>query len=117
MGILDKLGFRRGGDKMSCQNISAAEAKRLIDEENAKILDVRNNDEFMAGHIKNALLIPVNEISKATEILLDKDEKIIVYCHSGMRSSLACRQLVEAGYTNLYNLKGGVVGGTYGLEK
>ena len=87
---------------------------RWVDNPNGKyslILDVRNPDEFEAGHLNNAVLIPVLELEKRMkEIAKYKNEPILVYCKKGGRSSEAVKILREAGFDHLYNLKGGYDG-------
>ena len=87
--------------------ISAEEAKAIIDSENVIILDVRTQEEFDSGHIENAVLLPITEITDNAEgILPDKDAKILVYCRSGNRSATAARELIRMGYTNVYDFGG-----------
>ena len=84
-------------------NITAEEAKQIMDsEEGYIILDVREQDEYDAGHIPGAILIPYTQIAeKAEEVLTDKDQLILVYCRSGRRSKIAAEALVELGYNNI----------------
>ena len=84
-------------------NITAEEAKQIIDtEEGYIILDVRTQEEYDQGHIPGAILIPDTEIkAKAEDVLTDKEQMILVYCRSGRRSKLAAETLVELGYTNI----------------
>ena len=71
------------------------------------ILDVRTEEEYNSGHIENSILITVDDIeSKAEELLVNKDEKILVYCRSGNRSKKAADLLVKMGYTNVYDFGG-----------
>ncbi|MBO5079244.1 MAG: rhodanese-like domain-containing protein, partial [Oscillospiraceae bacterium] len=69
-------------------NITAEEAKRIMDsQEGYIILDVREQDEYDAGHIPGAILIPYTQIEeKAEKVLTDKEQLILVYCRSGRRS-------------------------------
>ena len=99
-------------------NITAGEAKEIMDsEEGYIILDVREQDEYDAGHISGAILIPYTQIeAKANEMLPDKDQLILVYCRSGRRSKLAAEILVELGYTNITEF-GGIIDGPYEVEK
>ena len=99
-------------------NITAEEAKRIMDtEEGYVILDVREQDEYDAGHISGAILIPYTQIeAKANEMLTDKDQLILVYCRSGRRSKLAAEALVELGYTNIKEF-GGILDWPYEVEK
>lgn len=85
----------------------AKEAKEAIDKGDVIILDVRTKEEYDSGHIENSILIPVNDIEKEAEnILKDKEQKILVYCRSGNRSSQASKLLVKMGYTNVYDFGG-----------
>ena len=61
--------------------------------------------------IKDSINIPVDNISS---VEYDKDSVIIVYCASGMRSSNAAKTLIDLGYTNVYNLDGGLI--NWGFE-
>ena len=98
-------------------NITAEEAKQIMDtEEGYRILDVREQDEYDAGHIPGAILIPYTQIGeKANEMLPDKDQLILVYCRSGRRSKIAVEALVELGYTNIKEF-GGIIDWPYEIE-
>lgn len=89
-------------------NITAEEAKKLMDsEEGCIILDVRTRKEYDQGHIPGAVLIPNTEIeAKAADLLPDKDQLILVYCRSGRRSKLAAQSLADLGYTNIREFGG-----------
>ena len=99
-------------------NITAEEAKAIMDtEEGYVILDVREQDEYDAGHISGAILIPYTQIeAKANEMLPDKDQLILVYCRSGRRSKIAAEALAELGYTNIKEF-GGIIDWPYEVEK
>ena len=98
-------------------NITAEEAKQIMDtEEGYIILDAREQDEYDAGHIPGAILIPYTQIeAKASEMLADKDQLILVYCRSGRRSKIAAEALVELGYTNIKEF-GGILDWPYEVE-
>ena len=89
-------------------NITAEEAKKIMDsQEGYIILDVREQDEYDAGHIPGAILIPYTQIEeKANEMLPDKDQLILVYCRSGRRGKEAAEKLVKLGYTNIVEFGG-----------
>jgi thioredoxin 1 len=76
-----------------------------------QILDVRTPDEYEGGYIKGAKNLDVNEDNTFDEGLkkLDKTKPIYVYCLSGGRSKTACKKLISAGFTTVYNLDGGVM--------
>ena len=69
----------------------------------AIVLDVRTKGEFAGGHIKNALNIPVDQLSKDLSKFKDKNKVIICCCASGMRSSSAANILKSQGYTQVFN--------------
>ena len=98
-------------------NITSEEAKEIMDtEEGYVILDVREQDEYDAGHISGAILIPYTQIeAKANEMLPDKDQLILVYCRSGRRSKIAAEALAELGYTNIKEF-GGIIDWPYEVE-
>lgn len=87
--------------------MTAKEAKEEMGKGDVIILDVRTKEEYDSGHIENSILIPVNDIEKEVEnIFKDKEQKILVYCRSGNRSSQASKLLVKMGYTNVYDFGG-----------
>ncbi len=94
--------------------ITAKEAKEMMDQDSAiTVLDVRTEEEYNTGHIEGAILIPDTEIlEKAEEILTDKSATILVYCRSGRRSALAAANLVELGYSKVYDF-GGIIDWEY----
>lgn len=75
-----------------------------------QVLDVREDNEFLSGHLAGAIHIPLGQLqARLSEIALWRDKPILVYCHSGLRSGLALRVLQKAGFSEAFNLKGGVV--------
>ncbi|CAG0983261.1 Cdc25 family phosphatase [Methanosarcinales archaeon] len=93
-------------------DISVQQGKGMIDRQEVFILDVRTKEEYAAGHIKGSTLLAVQDIpeQELTEKLKDipKDRKILVYCRSGQRSAKASGILVENGYSQVYNMQGGI---------
>ena len=90
------------------RQITMQEAVEMMEkEENYMILDVRTHEEFAAGHIPGAIVIP-NETIGTEDIpqLPDKDQLIMVYCRSGNRSKQASDKLVKLGYTNIVEFGG-----------
>ena len=105
------------GEKTMYEQITAEEAKKIMDSGEEHILDTREQDEFDEGHIPGAILIPYTEIeNKAVEMLPDKDKLILVYCRSGRRSKIAAESLAKLGYTNVKEF-GGIIDWPYEIEK
>ena len=106
------------GEEPMYQQITAEDAKKIMDSgEEHIILDTREQDEFDAGHIPGAILIPYTEIeNKAEELMPNKDSLILVYCRSGRRSKIAAEALVKLGYTNVKEF-GGIIDWPYEVEK
>ena len=82
------------------------------------ILDVREQDEFDAGHIPGAVLLPVGTITEdtAAAVIDDLDTVVLVYCRSGNRSKTASQALADLGYTNVYEF-GGINSWPYEIEE
>lgn len=100
------------------KKISAADAKARMDSgDEIIILDVRTKEEYDAGHIKGAILVP-NEtiIDEQPELLPDLDAEILVYCRSGNRSAQAANKLLAIGYTNVVDF-GGIIDWPYDVVK
>ncbi|MDD2776009.1 MAG: rhodanese-like domain-containing protein [Gallionella sp.] len=95
----------RGIQVVDCQA-----ALQLMNHKDAIILDVREASEFKAGHILNAKLIPLGKLTERIgELEKYRDRPMIVVCRSGNRSSSACALLVKQGFTQAYNLTGGMM--------
>lgn len=93
--------------------IDTNKAQEIIDN-GAVLIDVRTSEEYNREHIPNAVNIPLDQIDT---IGYDKETKIIVYCQSGTRSRQAVQTLVNMGYTNLYDLDGGLLNWGGDLEE
>lgn len=87
--------------------VDTISVEELRNEEKPYILDVRTIEEYNLSHIDGAIKIPLDELRKDLENL-DKSKEIVVHCHSGLRSYLACRILKQNGY-NVKNLIGGYI--------
>ena len=81
---------------------------RLHSGERLRLLDVREDDEVQHGVVPGARHVSRAHFeSRVEDALPDKDDEVVVYCASGVRSSFAARTLRELGYTNVASMKGG----------
>jgi molybdopterin/thiamine biosynthesis adenylyltransferase/rhodanese-related sulfurtransferase len=88
--------------------ISVHELKRKIDAcEALELIDVREPFEFEIARIDRAKLIPLGEIAERADELRF-EQPIVVHCHTGRRSAQAVRLLQQLGFSNVYNLEGGI---------
>ena len=107
----------KSSSKQAFQIIAADEAKKMMDEGNVTIVDVRRQDEYDAGHIKDAILIPNESIGDtAPAELPDKDAVLLVYCRTGIRAKEASQKLADLGYTHVYDF-GGITDWPYDIVK
>lgn len=92
------------------QEIDCVAALQLINHKDAMVLDVRDEKEYQAGHVLNAKLIPLAMLKERIgELEKYRDKPLIVLCRSGNRSGSACAMLGKQGFTQAYNLAGGVL--------
>ena len=92
----------------SYAQISQEEAMKMMQEDDGHVIvDVRRQDEYDAGHIPGAILIPNEEIGpERPEALPDLNQIILIYCRTGNRSKQAAQKLFNMGYTNIYEFGG-----------
>ncbi|MBR3668274.1 MAG: rhodanese-like domain-containing protein [Ruminococcus sp.] len=90
------------------KQISQQEAAEMMERDDGHIIvDVRRQDEYDAGHIPGAVLIPNETISdEKPELLPDTGQIILIYCRSGNRSKQASQKLADMGYINVYEFGG-----------
>lgn len=94
-----------------CRQVDSHQARTLLSDHNALVIDVREPHEYAAGRIPDAELIPLRQIAYQVENLKQHTGRpIIISCRSGNRSEMACRFLRESGVENVFNLAGGVAG-------
>lgn len=91
------------------KEIGTAVATRLINRENAVLLDVREPAEVEAGKLPNAVHVPLSQLKdRAGELAKYASRPVIVYCARGQRSRGAAGALAKAGIANIYQLQGGL---------
>ena len=91
------------------KEVGPVDATRMLNHENAVMIDMRKDKDYQAGHIVNAIHLP--EFNDSTMERLEKFRKrpLIVYCRSGQQSAGVCSKLRKQGFEPVYNLKGGVL--------
>lgn len=99
------------------QKISFRRAHELLQKESEIcFFDVREEEEYDAGHADGAVCFPLGSIDEETAagLIPDPDTPVLLYCRSGARSYQAALRLLELGYTRVYDL-GGLNGWPYGI--
>ena len=82
--------------------------QRLTANSNARLIDVREDNEWQAAHAAGALHLGKGIIERDIETTIpDKSTELILYCGGGFRSALAADVLQQMGYTNVFSLAGG----------
>ena len=106
--------------KLACavdeiKTLAPGEVKAVLDKDKKGeflLLDVRQPEEYEAGHIPGAMLIPLGELEGRREEL-ERGKKIITYCRSGHRSMAAAIALCELGFKDVHHLEGGILNWLY----
>ena len=99
-----------GGTEKSYTRITQETAREMMSRDDGHVIvDVRRQDEYDAGHIPGAILIPNEEIGTSPPAALpDLNQIVLLYCRSGNRSKQAAQKLFDMGYTNIYEF-GGII--------
>ena len=109
-GCTDSAASQTFPAPVGYRQITQDEAKALMEADNGSVtVDVRRQDEYDAGHIPGAILIPNESIgTEQPAELPDPEQIILIYCRSGRRSKEAAQKLADMGYTNVYEF-GGII--------
>lgn len=109
MGVLLSLSLACAAEPTQ-DSVSPQQAAALSRTQQAVILDVREDDEWRASHIANAIHIPLGQLAgKLAELNRYKNSTIITQCRSGRRSLKAQQLLQAAGFAHVVNLDGGLM--------
>jgi sulfur dioxygenase len=96
--------------KQQITEITPSKAKQLIAEGNLTVIDTREESEYAAGHLEQAVPLPRGvlefKIGNVPE-LADKSKTVLIYCRTGGRAALAAQSLKTLGYTNVLSIAGG----------
>ncbi len=106
MLVWPELSKLAGG---STAALGTLEATRLMNQPQTLVLDIRDGKDFAAGHLPRARHIPMGELEKRSgEIQKFRDKPVLVTCRNGNRSAGAARELKKLGFSNVFQLKGGL---------
>ena len=101
--VVEEIDLTTLGDSVDVDTVNA-----LRDNAGVFLIDVREPDEYAAGHIPGITLIPMGEVaSRLAE--LPRDKEIIVTCRTGNRSGQVADLLRQQGFTNVHTMSGGIV--------
>lgn len=103
--LLMKTEGARGGQALSPQQVT-----QKINNEDAKVIDIRAKDEFNKGHLPDAINIPSRDVQKRIgELEPFKDRPIILICKTGTTAGATGALLAKEGFTQLFKLRGGIL--------
>src|SRR5712691_9477119 len=91
----------------SIQDIEVTTLKTWMEQEAAILIDVREPLEYATEHIPGARLLPLSTFDP-TRVPQEAGKKVVLHCVMGMRSAQAGQKLLDAGFTSIYNFRGGV---------
>jgi rhodanese-related sulfurtransferase len=94
--------------KSRVREISVEETRRKLSDGGAQLIDVREEGEWAAGHVRGASYIGRGVLERDVEQRIpDKNTELILYCGGGFRSALSADNLQKMGYTNVSSMAGG----------
>lgn len=94
---------------LKSSQIDPTAAIRIMNGNDAVVLDVRESSDYSSGHLKNARNIPLSALrDKLDELSSYRDKPVLAYCRSGNVSGKACRLLKKSGFTDVHNISGGI---------
>lgn len=92
------------------KDITPVEANAYMRDQGAVILDVREQNEYDAGHVPNSIFIPLGQLERRlAELHVHRKQAIVVICHGGKRSATACVQLRNHKFEQPMNIAGGIL--------
>jgi len=108
MSILNFLFKNKYQDQI--KSVDASDFKKLLKDKKSHLIDVRTPSEFRSNKIKGAKNINFHSRNFMDEIdKLDRNKPVMVYCKSGFRSRRSAKKLAKLGFTEIYDLKGGIM--------
>ena len=96
-------------DPSETAEISVTDLRALLDEDQVRLIDCREEDEHLLCRIEGATLIPLQQIPESVGAVRGEgDRPIVIYCHHGMRSMHATQFLRGKGLADTFSLRGGI---------
>ena len=89
------------------QDVSPDQVAEALRGKGVQLVDVRSKEEYAQGHLRGATLVPMSGLEAGSRALRT-DAPVIVYCLSGARSARAAKFLVQQGFTDVRNMRGGI---------
>ena len=94
--------------KSRVREVSVEDARRKLNSGKARVIDVREESEWNAGHVRGAEYLGKGVIERDIEARVpDRNAELILYCGGGFRSALSADNLQKMGYSNVYSMAGG----------
>ncbi|RZW56991.1 MAG: rhodanese-like domain-containing protein [Flavobacteriaceae bacterium] len=113
--VLVQFGFTQESiaellEEYNDNSVPYISVEELKQEQDHFILDAREKPEFLISHLKGAIHVGYDrfDMDRITILIPNKDQRIVVYCSIGIRSEDIAEKLLKEGYTNVYNLFGGI---------
>lgn len=91
------------------ERIDAEQARRLVDSGEARLIDVREPDEWESGHAPQAALAPLQTFLSNPGEYVSPSDKVVFVCARGQRSAVAAEMASAVGVQNAYNMEGGMI--------
>ncbi len=89
----------------SVERIDSTSAQQLIEDKSPLIIDARTIEEFETSHLEQAMRFEPSILNS-----MDKKQPILIYCTVGVRSNRLAKQLSDAGFREVYDMKDGIIG-------
>ncbi|MDQ3856553.1 MAG: rhodanese-like domain-containing protein [Chloroflexota bacterium] len=89
--------------------IDAAHAQQMVDSGQARLIDVREPDEWEEGHAPQAEHVPLQTFLSAPSSHVQPEDSVVFICRSGQRSAVAAEMAAAVGVRKAYNLEGGIL--------
>lgn len=103
------VGVSEKKEGIVIKQISVQELKQKLDQnEKIILIDCREFDEYEFCRIQGSVCLPISEFEKRATKELSPKTHIVIHCHHGSRSQKACEYLLEKGYQNLTDVRGGI---------